>query len=67
MELDIKVIAPYPLKNVSVRVQHYISTFSPGFFGGKNKAKTIDQYLHDNSQDKNKVTDKIKNLMKDQN
>lgn len=47
----------------NVKIQHFHSTFRPGFFGGKSKNKTIDQYLSANSSNKNDVTSKIKDLI----
>lgn len=47
-----------------VKTQHFHSTFSNGLFGGKSKNKTIDQYLHANSDSKDQVVTKIKDLIK---
>ncbi len=47
-----------------VKIQHFHSTFKPGFFGGPNKSKTIDQYLHANSANKDEIVNKIKGLLK---
>ena len=47
-----------------VTVQHYQSTFRPGMFGGKSKSKSIDQYLHTHSDDKEELVDQVKALMK---
>lgn len=55
--------AHLPEEERHVIVQHYLSTFSPGIFG-PSKAKTIDQYLKQNSQGKDLVVDKINELIK---
>ena len=53
-----------PKEERHVVVQHYLSTFPPGILG-KSMAKTIDQYLKDNSLGKDVVTEKINDLLKD--
>jgi SNF2 family DNA or RNA helicase len=53
-----------PEEEREVKIQHFHSTFRPGFLGRKNKSKTIDQYLSVNSDNKDEVTKKIKDLIK---
>lgn len=48
----------------SVKIQHFHSVFKPGFFGGANKSKTIDEYLSANSSNKDEIVSKIKGLIK---
>lgn len=47
----------------TVKTQHFHSTFGNNIFGAKSKNKTIDQYLHSNSDSKDKVVNKIKDLI----
>lgn len=56
-----------PDKERVVKIQHFHSTFRPGFFGGINKSKTIDEYLSANSNSKDEVVSKIKSLIKSDN
>lgn len=46
-----------------VKTQHFHSTFGNTLMGGKNKSKTIDQYLHANSDGKDQIVNKIKALI----
>lgn len=46
-----------------VKIQHFHSTFRPGFLGKPNKSKTIDEYLHANSANKDEIVNKIKSLI----
>jgi SNF2 family DNA or RNA helicase len=56
--------AHLPSEERHVKVQHFLSTHRPGFFG-PSKSTTIDQYLKRNSHNKDEIVDKIKDLMKD--
>lgn len=55
--------AHLPKEERKVEVEHFLSTFRPGWFGEK-KGKTIDTYLKENSLGKDEVVDKIKELLK---
>ena len=55
--------AHLPAKERKVEVEHYQSIFPSGIFG-KASSKSIDQYLHDNSDTKDELIDKIKRLTK---
>lgn len=52
-----------PEEERQVKIQHFHSTFRPGFLGKANKNKTIDEYLHANSANKDDVVNKIKSLI----
>lgn len=53
-----------PENERQVKIQHFHSVFKPGFFGGVNKSKTIDEYLSANSSTKDEIVSKMKNLIK---
>lgn len=53
-----------PKEERVVKIQHFHSTFQPGFFGGANKSKTIDEYLSANSSNKDAIVKQIKGLIK---
>lgn len=52
-----------PESDREVDVEHYVSTFPKGMFG-PSKDKTIDEYLYANSEEKEKLKNEIKNLVK---
>jgi hypothetical protein len=52
-----------PEEERNVKIQHFHSVFKPGMFGGKSKNKSIDQYLSQNSDGKDQITSKIKELI----
>lgn len=56
--------AHLPPEERKMKVQHFISTFSPGYFGA-NKSKTIDQYLKENSINKDSVSEEMNKLLKE--
>ena len=56
--------AHLPEKDRTVEVEHYHSVFPKGIFG-QTLNHSIDQYLYQNSQDKSRINDKVKDLLND--
>ncbi len=53
-----------PKEERHVKIEHYHSVFPKGGFFSKAKGTSIDSYLHNNSQDKNDLSDQLRGLMK---